>query len=649
MRRLFLLLVLGSVAPAFAQSNLIVDNEEIAITSSTNYHQVLVGVNGNGLGLLEVSGGQGTHVTSAHLEVGAGDVGIFSLAAFWENTGDTIIGNTTEGDLDLGSPGSAGYFLNHGNFVVGGSAVGFVNLTSGTLANYGNLSVGISGTGTLQTGTSTAVLNQGNLYVATNANSYGLLTINGRFGSQDLFLGQLGTAAMEVQASGHLVTRNATVAQHSDVGTQSNIIVSGVWENQQQMVIGAGGIASMIIQAGGRVESGTVQIGGTPGSFAEVDVNGQLQAVMVAIGGGHDNGGELRINSGGMVVADIVTFNGGGDWAVLTLSEGGTLVTSQVVGPENYGLVYFMGGTLRAGTHSSEFFPDMDPGKLDLSGGGLVFDTQSYNVSTAASFSGTSGLRKLGAGTLTLSGSSSYQGGTVVQEGTLRILSSSALPSGTIRVEESGILHLVGSSTLPNTVELHGGQLWKEVNGHLANAVDVTHSQDGVVTHARFAAGESGPTTLTVSMADLSIAFNDSDRTGSILSLTGLNGTVYVLELHVSSGITVDSAIGWYDGEAGVWRNAILGNHVISATDAMFHFAGSFESFKEIYGSAVLTYIGAYGYDLANGVVWAVLDHEGEFAIVRHMAIPEPGAVALWLTGLGAVLAWRRRTVKAKD
>ena len=287
MRRLFLLLVLGSVAPAFAQSNLIVDNEEIAITSSTNYHQVLVGVNGNGLGLLEVSGGQGTHVTSAHLEVGAGDVGIFSLAAFWENTGDTIIGNTTEGDLDLGSPGSAGYFLNHGNFVVGGSAVGFVNLTSGTLANYGNLSVGISGEGRLDVrNASTAVLNQGNLYVATNANSYGLLTINGRFESQDLFLGQQGTAAMEVQTFGHLTTRNATVAQHAVTGIQASITVSGVWENEQLMVIGAGGYALLDIQSGGRVESGMVEIGAAPGAIGEVDVNGELLANVISIGGG---------------------------------------------------------------------------------------------------------------------------------------------------------------------------------------------------------------------------------------------------------------------------------------------------------------------------------------------------------------------------
>jgi len=176
---------------------------------------------------------------------------------------------------------------------------------------------------------------------------------------------------------------------------------------------------------------------------------------------------ELRINSGGSVVANTVTFGRAGTLSLFSfifLYEGGILVTNQVAGPVDHGSIYFLGGILRAGANADEFFPEVEAGKLELGDGGLVFDTQSYNVSTAASFSGASGLRKLGNGVLTLSGTNTYEGGTVVQEGRLRILSSSALPSGTIRVEENGILHLVGSSTLPNTVELHGGQLWKEVN-----------------------------------------------------------------------------------------------------------------------------------------------------------------------------------------
>jgi len=81
-------------------------------------------------------------------------------------------------------------------------------------------------------------------------------------------------------------------------------------------------------------------------------------------------------------------------------------------------------------------------------------------------------------------------------------------------------------------------------------------------------------------------------------------------------------------------------------TQAVQDFQGSYAAYTASVGAgfSLAQAVGAYGVDTANDVVWAVVDHDAEFA-----AVPEPGTIGLLVAGIAALgFAYRRRkAVKA--
>jgi hypothetical protein len=55
--------------------------------------------------------------------------------------------------------------------------------------------------------------------------------------------------------------------------------------------------------------------------------------------------------------------------------------------------------------------------------------------------------------------------------------------------------------------------------------------------------------------------------------------------------------------------------------------------------------LGAYGLDLTNQQVWAVIDHNSDFGVVTDgiLVVPEPAALVLGLLGLAGGGVWVRR------
>ena len=193
----------------------------------------------------------------------------------------------------------------------------------------------------------------------------------------------------------------------------------------------------------------------------------------------------------------------------------------------------------------------------------------------------------------------------------------------------SGGVFLISSEVtgLNNAVTLAGGEYERALGSgaDLANAVNATSSlaSGKADTTASILQGTlSSDTTLTSNFASTSGALNEEIRLSDVYSFHGTGTDIFVLQLSMT-GVDANSYLGWLDTSTNQWVNAVLGNTGVNDIEFI---AGAYD------GDLVL---GHYGVDVATGSVWAVIDHNSDFAV-----IPEPGTWGLLAVGL--VVLWRR-------
>lgn len=243
-------------------------------------------------------------------------------------------------------------------------------------------------------------------------------------------------------------------------GSASMIISGGVFESQAANpdIIGngvntSGGLSSLRVAGGDYVNT-----------------NGSSRTLVVNNGGAVGVTGIFTLASGSAAVSNLqLGASGNAGMAVVNL-EGGTLYANVVrsggTGPTK--IFNFNGGTLAALGNRTDFMQGLT--QANVSTNGAIIDNRGFDITIAqalehdAALGATQdgGLRKLGAGRLTLSGTNTYDGLTVVETGALRIQNGSGLGSGVggTVVSNNARVELAGTFTVADeaiTINGSGG------------------------------------------------------------------------------------------------------------------------------------------------------------------------------------------------
>ncbi len=280
----------------------------------------------------------------------------------------------------------------------------------------------------------------GNWDTTTTGNwTQGTPYVNGNPGQPAIFPDITGTSAVVVQAAG---VAPATV-------TFTNNSTSYSFSNAGSGTAGISGVATTVTLSG----SGTVAFN-SPNTY----------------------GGGTFLNAGKLIVA-----------ADNALGAAPASPTANLT---------FNGGALSfAGTTN----PTLNVNRsivLNGNGGTLDVSQAANTVTVPGQISGVGGLAKTGPGTVSLTGSNTYQGGTTIDAGTLVQGSQTALGTGTITLN-GGVLQL--QQGVPTSPPVPGYSYWfNAANLGLANGAQVTTlANSGSVGGSATAVSSSPPTYLT--------------------------------------------------------------------------------------------------------------------------------------------------------
>jgi len=277
---------------------------------------------------------------------------------------------------------------------------------------------------------------------------------------------------------------------------------------------------------------------------------------------------------------------------------------------------------LRAGDSSTSFLNAATGLTVNVKNGGAVIDTQAFDVTigTALVANGTGGLTKSGAGALTLSGTNTYTGATLISGGTLK---------------------LDATGTINNTSEVSLGT---------AGTLDVSAKSLGYTVGTLKGSGNvTGALTVSTQFA----IGNSPGTTNFSSSLTIGAGSTYLYELTSGATPGLNSAdLGDIAGALTLTAGSILdlfqlGTYTANNKFTLFAYDGLLTGTFKDTSSNVLS-DGATFTDA--GGIW-MIDYNDATAganggvgtnYVTITAIPEPNVAAL-LGGLGMLALLRRR------
>jgi outer membrane autotransporter protein len=389
--------------------------------------------------------------------------------ALVQSSGDTssglLVGNFGTGSLVVQGQGQ----LSSGGPVV----IGFLSNSDGTVSVNGSRSiftaagyveVGAFGTGKLTVENGGFALTNGYLQIGLFSGGDGTVAVNGSGSSLtstgDMVVGGSGTGRLGIE-NGGAVTGNVRIEIGFDVGGNGMVIVSGsgsILKSAQPFYVGYSGTGILSITEGAIVRIGngigTLNLGSQAGSRGTLNIGNGAAAGSLEAGEVKGGAGIATVNfnetdqsfifpialTGSLTVAQ----NGSGK-TVLTGTNtytSGTMInagTLQVSADNNLGAssggVTFNGGTLQFGAS----FNLANSRVITLGGAGGAIDTDGFSTTISQQIIGLGSLTKTGVGTLIITGTNAYTGGTTLDAGTIVVNNAQALGFGNVTIN-GGIL-----------------------------------------------------------------------------------------------------------------------------------------------------------------------------------------------------------------
>ena len=251
-----------------------------------------------------------------------------------------------------------------------------------------------------------------------------------------LYVGDSGTATMNVVAGGYATNSSGFIGYRFPESKGTVTVSSGTWRNSLFLQIGNYGNGTLNV-SGGSVTNRDGDIGAAGGGNGMVTVSSGTWATSGNLAVGKSGTGTLTMTGGLVIVSGSLSKNAA---STINLNSGGTLQIG--VGGAT--------GVLLGGTGSL------------VNNGTLVFNRS--NASTYSGvISGSGAVTKQAAGLLTLAGANSYSGLTTISAGTLALSGTGSIGTGGLNLGTTGspgvfdLLGLTaGSYSLPSTASLAG-------------------------------------------------------------------------------------------------------------------------------------------------------------------------------------------------
>ena len=593
--------------------------------TKTGGDQTFVGRD-NGTGTLTQSGGTITLNHDFYVGQGGGGNGTLNVSGSAVlNTGRDFVIGRESGTGSLNMTGGTITKTGDEKFLVGhNNGVGTVVQSGGTISANNELYIGNENSGARGTYTlsGTGALNVANEVVVGRESGTGILNVDGgtmtTTGNGNMYIGRRnGTGTLNQTAGVISVIKEFGVGTRDDnkIGTGTYNLSGGSITVANNIFIGKelGSSGTLNITGGTLWTSDKLQIGhnqatgiltqsgGTVNVQNEVYIGNENSASSV---GAYTLSGTGVLNVGNEVI--VGRDNGTGTFNL----NGGTVNATKISGGNGSATVNFNGGVIKAKRDESNLIENLDV--ANVQSGGAKINSNGFNVATSQALTGTGGLEKLGAGSLTLSANNTYAGTTTVSEGLLKVNGS----VGSIQVNSGASLG--GSGTTGSLL----------VNGTLTPG--------------------NSPGTLNTGSQTW---FNGANYNWQIFDATGSAGSGYDL-LNISGSLDLSNLTA---GGFGINMWSLSGiNPDVNGNATNFNAANNY-SWILAQAAAGITGFEATDFSIftsaANGTAGFSNTFDGALSIavagnnlvLNYQAVPEPSSAALTLLGLVSTLALARR------